>query len=213
MENSQFIIDFNPDCLERPLCRMRPILTGSCRYGLFDDRYQFSRVADGLLLPFPDDKFSNTAGPPLFPIVFDDTVQFSFTIRIDHIVSTFPGRLIHPHIERSVLHIRKPPFRRIQLITRHPQVKHNAVNRVYMQLVQNLSQIPEILLYRGKMAGCPFHMSRSRCNRILILIKSDQCCIIGQTLCQYTGMAAASQCAIHIYTMRVAYKMINCFIS
>ena len=74
VKDSQFIIDFDTDGLERPLGRMGSVLAGTGRDGLLDDLDQFFCPFQGLFPPRLDDEGRNALGPPFFAVGLDDAV-------------------------------------------------------------------------------------------------------------------------------------------
>ena len=117
LQNSQFIVDFNADCLENALSRMTVCgLADSLWHGFADNIHQFASRLYRFYRPLFDDKLRNAASPTLLSVIMENTVEIFLTVGIDHIISRKACFRVHPHIERCILHIRKPALCRINLM-------------------------------------------------------------------------------------------------
>ena len=84
LQHIQFSIDFNTNCLERTLCRMGAVFSGTLWHSLFDDIHQFSGGFDGLVSTLCHNKLRNAFCPTFFTISKNDAIQIGFAVCIDH---------------------------------------------------------------------------------------------------------------------------------
>ena len=134
-QNIQFIIHFNTDCLKRTFCRMRTILPRSLGNCLFDHIHKFKGSFNRLFRPFLNDKLSYSFTPAFFTITVNNIRQFFFFVTVNYIISIFFTFFIHPHIQRTIMHIRKSTLRCVQLIRRYTKIKKNSVNLINIQAI------------------------------------------------------------------------------
>ena len=82
------------------------------------------------LLSCQTDMFCNIFCKLILSIVTNNPVQFTLAISIYDIFRSLGLPLIHTHIQRHILPVRKTAFCMIQLIGRYSQIQHNTINRV-----------------------------------------------------------------------------------
>ncbi len=144
LETSQFVVDGDPQGLERPRRGMDPAVPGRRGSRLFHDLRQAPRGQNRLPFPFPHDPPGNPARIPFFPILPEDRLQIRL-VQVCHQVGSAGFRAaIHPHIQGAVMADGEPSFRRVHVAAGDPQVQQDPVDLSNPRLVEETVQVSEV---------------------------------------------------------------------
>ena len=183
------------------------------RFGRFDNLRQLRRRFDGLGFSRLLDLTGNLLGKLIFAIFEKNTDQVLVRIVIHNLVSCQASFLIHPHIQRCVLFIRKTALPLIQLRTRYAQVVTNSINLLDPYFIQTSLEIAEIILDKGHHA--PLNIGSQTflgiVNRSLILVKSIQMSLVSQLAQKILAMPSSAQGRINIDAIWLNIKLVNRF--
>ncbi len=146
------------------------------------------------------------------PVIPDDTVQFRFCILIDDIPRRQSLPQIHPHVQRRIVPVGKPPLGVIQLKRGYPQIQHDAVHLLDASLPQHLHGIAIIIPDQRHSVPIRRKPSARRLYGRLILIDPDQPAALMQCGSDPAGMASAAQCTVHIDTVRFYLQVLYCLL-
>ena len=119
-------------------------------------------------------KGRDTRSPFFFSIRRNDPRQLFLIIPVYHVVSRKPIFLIHPHIQRSVVHIGKSPLRIVQLKRRNSQVQNRSVKSVYIQFSENLLDIRIVALNKTLLTRKGVESLFCRRQSISVPVDTDQ---------------------------------------
>ncbi len=104
-------------------------LAGLAPDGALDQPRQFQRTGEGLSLARLTDGAGNGRGPVFLSQNTDDAGQLASVHLVDDVGRTRP-RLLHAHVERTVLAEGKPAFRLIHLHGGNAEIEDDAVDRL-----------------------------------------------------------------------------------
>ena len=127
LEFVEFFVDENPQRLKRAGGRVN--FAGPRSHHLGDDVSEPPRGRDRRLLARGNDGAGDAAGMPLFAENVDDVGEIGLGRARDHVRG---GRavLAHPHVERTAETKRKAAAGLVKLHRGHPDIHHDAVDRI-----------------------------------------------------------------------------------
>ena len=106
------------------------------------DRGELPGARDRRLATTLDDRFGDPPTGTLLAIAIDDRGERSLVGAIDHI-SRRLAIIRHAHVERTILGEGEAAFGVVELLRRHADVEHDAVQLVYRDLGEMLDHIAE----------------------------------------------------------------------
>ena len=104
----------------------------------------------------------------------EDAVEVVLAVRIHDIVRGELRRRIHAHVERRILHVRKSPLRRIELMRRHAEIEQHAIDGRRLHAPENLVQMAEIVMHDVDAARKTRKPPARRRDGLLVLIDADE---------------------------------------
>ena len=141
-------------------------------------------------------------------------MQPLFRIGIHHFKSCQGLAPVHPHVHICIEPCRKTPFRFIELVAAHPEIRHNAINRCDPMQAKETLQVTKVLRYEKHpfVYWLTFLCGRQVFRGIRILVKSNQSSFRSQLLKNGLGMSAATKCAVDIDTTGPDIQRRYCFL-
>ena len=94
---------------------------------------------------------------------------------------------------------------RSQLVTRYAEIKHDAVDGIDSQFVEDFRYIPEISLHENMSARGISQAFRCRCNGIAVLVKTNDRRLSCQLISQSSGMTAAAEGTVDVNAAGISY--------
>jgi len=150
-----------------------------------------------------DNRFGNTAGIALFPILIDEIGKLALWELGDQFRSSASTVLIHAHIERAFGEKAHPPLRTVQLSRRHAKIKDHAVNLRHADRHEMLLELAEISLNQAQPRNEPRQIPTRRSNCVPIAINAYQDSAGPAVLQDERRMAALSYSTIEINPARL----------
>lgn len=137
----KFVVDFDPQGLKGPLCRVSPGALGGGGYCRCKDLDELSRTNKGVLGPGPDDGRGDAAREPFLAVLPQDAREVALGIRVEHLGGTDSARLVHPHVEWTVKAVREPAIGFIELQGGNPEVEEHPGNGPDSPIGEDLRQL------------------------------------------------------------------------
>ena len=186
--------------------------SGRSRYGCLDDVHQLPRRFDFLILSGFDDEFRDSARPSFLAVVFDDIRKLLPAVTVHHIACCEGVALVHPHIQRRVLHVGKSSLAVVQLKGGNADVQDRSIdarNAVFRKHVLDfrVSALHQDLpaLQRRESLAC-------RLQRVPVSVDSDEQAFLRKLLPDPERVTAASQRPVRIDPIRFDIQMFHAFL-
>ena len=110
----------------------------------------------------------------------EDAVEVILAVCVHDIIRRERSALVHAHIERRILHVRKPALRRVELVRRHAEIEQHAIHGRHAELVEDLRKVPEIVVHDVDAACKTREAFFRRRDGLLVLIDADEAAARGK---------------------------------
>ena len=138
LQNIQFMIQFNADCLISLLGWMTTLGSDLRRNSSPDNIIEFPGCLDWLFLSGHNDMLGNIACKLIFTIISDHMKQFCFCIIIHNVSGCLRLTLIHAHIKNGIFSVSKSSLNSVQLIRGYAKIEYDSIHTINAQICKNL---------------------------------------------------------------------------
>ena len=171
---SKFVVNGDPQSLERPRGEMQPAPPVVRRNDRGDDLDKFERADDVAATPRGHHGLGDAPGVTFFAVLHQDLGQVVLAPAVDDLRGRQFLAIVEPHVERPVEAVAEPAQRIVDRQGRKTQIEKRRVNRPEVTGEEDPLGVPVVLADKHGARTETFEMSPGRFKRRFVKIEPQQ---------------------------------------